>query len=134
VLRKTNSLALTFAIGYIKNQWSELFGPGFLWRTPRKWLDQYPRYLQASFKRLDQVQGKVQKDRLAMGMVDTYLPDVMSKLSAEDGLMWESEAALVDFRFMIEEWRIQLFAQPMKTILSVSEKRVKQAWLEVSQP
>jgi ATP-dependent helicase HrpA len=69
-----------------------------------------------------------------MGMVDTYLPDVMSKLSAEDGLMWESEAALVDFRFMIEEWRIQLFAQPMKTILSVSEKRVKQAWLEVSQP
>ncbi|WP_298633837.1 ATP-dependent RNA helicase HrpA [uncultured Umboniibacter sp.] len=133
VLRKTNSLALTFAVGDVKNQWAELFGPGFLWRTPRKWLDQYPRYLQASFKRLEQVQGKVQKDRLAIGMIDAYLPDVINKLKAEEGLMWESEAALVDFRFMIEEWRVQLFAQPMKTIVSVSEKRIKQAWIEASQ-
>ena len=131
-LRKTNSLALTFVVGDIKEQWAQLFAPGFLWRTPRQWLSQYPRYLQANFRRLDQVQGKVQKDRLSIGQVNAYLPDVLLKLNADNGLMWESEDALVDFRFMIEEWRIQLYAQPMKTIVSVSDKRIKQAWTALS--
>jgi len=131
LLRKTNSLALVFVVGDIKEQWAQLLSPGFLWRTPATWLQQFPRYLSASFKRLEQVQGKVQRDTLSTKLVNGYLEPTLTKLNAQRGRLWESEAALVEFRYMIEEWRIQLFAQPMKTVVPVSEKRIKQLWNEL---
>lgn len=127
VLRNTNSLALTFTVSDIIEQWKLLLAPGFLWRTPSRWLAQYPRYLKAAHVRIEQVQGKVQKDKLNTNLVNSYMERVRDQLYADGSVMWESETALVDIRFMMEEWRIQLFAQPMKTILPVSEKRIKQA-------
>jgi ATP-dependent helicase HrpA len=41
-----------------------------------------------------------------------------------------SDAAISKYRWMVEEYRIQLFAQPMKTRMAVSPKRLKKVWDE----
>jgi ATP-dependent helicase HrpA len=45
----------------------------------------------------------------------------------------ESEPKLQEFRWLLEEFRISLFAQPMKTKVPVSVKRLEKAWDEAKQ-
>ena len=42
-----------------------------------------------------------------------------------------SDAAISEYRWMVEEYRIQLFAQPMKTRMAVSPKRLSKMWDKV---
>jgi ATP-dependent helicase HrpA len=39
--------------------------------------------------------------------------------------------ALVDFRWLLEELRVSLFAQELKTSVKVSPERVEKAWQAV---
>ena len=43
-----------------------------------------------------------------------------------------NDKAISDYRWMVEEFRIQLFAQPMKTRMAVSPKRLNKMWEKVS--
>ena len=44
----------------------------------------------------------------------------------------EYDEQLDSFRWMIEEFRVSLFAQRLGTVEKVSEKRLKDAWLKVT--
>jgi ATP-dependent helicase HrpA len=43
-----------------------------------------------------------------------------------------NDKAISEYRWMVEEYRIQLFAQPMKTRMAVSPKRLSKMWDKMS--
>ena len=94
-------------------------------------LASYPRYLAAIQERIDKLDGHYQRDRqctLTIAPMQDALNDV---LSASPGL-WRQSALLRDYRWMLEEFRVSLFAQRLGTSQPVSEKRLKQQWQAVT--
>lgn len=81
-----------------------------------------PRYLEAMEIRLDKLRESVRADADRMLTV-VRLEAEHAALVAERGLT----AALDDVRWMIEELRVQLFAQQLGTAGTVSAQRVRRA-------
>ena len=50
------------------------------------------------------------------------------KLHQQRGLL---DPALVQYRWMMEEYRVSLFSQKLGTSLTVSDKRIDKQWAEV---
>lgn len=82
------------------------------------WLE-YPRYLKALLMRLDRLPNNLQRDEAAIDEVDPWM-DKLFKHKAQ-----ESVKALY---LMVEEFRISLFSQPMKTKTPVSPTRLHKLW------
>ena len=87
--------------------------------TPPKWLMEYDRYLEGIGVRLDKLQGRLDKDRAAQVEVQRF----EAKLN-EAGL---TSDAVSEFEGLIQEYRISLFAQNLRTKVPVSTKRLEQA-------
>ena len=114
--------ALPESVADIRGQLAGLVGPGFATATGRARLPDLQRYLKALDVRLDKLAVDPGRDRLGVATiarVSAELDDLRRKvpLSPE----------LEELRWMVEELRIGLFAQPMRTRYPVSEKRVYKA-------
>lgn len=99
----------------VRKQLLALIGPSFLQVTPLEWLTQFPRYLKAVEYRLDKIQGNVDKDAEAVVMLDRCWRQLEA---AGQGIAFER------YRWMLEEFRVSLFAQPLGTRVPVSVKRL----------
>jgi ATP-dependent helicase HrpA len=105
----------------IRQQLERLLAPGFLATVPLRWLDQYPRYLKGIEYRMEKLQGNSARDEASLGELSTY----SSRLFELD----QPEAhALQQYRWMLEEFRVSLFAQPVGTSIPVSAKRLDKEW------
>jgi len=104
-----------------------LFRKDFLFTTDIFWLQQYPRYLQALAMRLEKLPGQEQKDReFCAEILELYSQSEHISLNIpEAGIRYQQE--LLDFRYLIEEFRVSVFAQILKTVKPVSVKRLKKA-------
>ncbi len=130
-LKKLNSLSWFHSITDIQQQLDGLFPDDFMTRAAPENLASYPRYLAAIQERIDKLDGHYQRDRqctLTIAPMQDALNDV---LSASPGL-WRQSALLRDYRWMLEEFRVSLFAQRLGTSQPVSEKRLKQQWQAVT--
>jgi ATP-dependent helicase HrpA len=113
------------------NHLSALVYPGFLSHTGWGHLREMPRYLKGILKRLEKLPASQQRDARNMGSVlmlqNRYLArkDQSKKLSGTD-------PALDGFRWQLEELRISLFAQELKTPSPVSAKRLEKMWDELA--
>ena len=100
-------------------QW--LFCENFLAITPWEWLRHYPRYLQAIAYRMDRAGGASSRDEQSMQLIARLWQRWI------DGLPENQRAAKdqaeSEFRWMIEELRVSLFAQPLGTAVKVSPQR-----------
>ena len=105
----------------IKQQLDRLLVPGFLATVPFRWLSQYPRYLKAIKYRIDKLQGNMDRDKVHMVEVAGY-----SKRLFE--LDDPAAEMLQEYRWMLEEYRVSLFAQPVGTSVPVSAKRLEKEW------
>jgi ATP-dependent helicase HrpA len=105
----------------IRGQLDGLLGPGFLKDLPFAWLRQYPRFLRAIEYRLEKLKGNLGRDRQATDELAGYI-ERMSHINNDD-----VEAAQ-HYRWMVEEYRVSLFAQPVGTSLPVSPKRLEAQW------
>ena len=109
-----------------------LLSPSTLRYAGSEWLREYPRYAKAAEHRISRLNGQFLKDQKALEML---IPRQDKLLAAADGypgllrLCAESD----QYRWMLEEFRVSLFAQQMKTRLPVSGKRLDQQWLKVQQ-
>lgn len=103
----------------IEDQLDDLQLSDFVYRMGYQEWQQYPRYLQALLIRLDRLEHNLDADLDAVYALDKH----MERLATRGG-----EDKLSPYRRMVEEYRIQLFAQPMKTRLPVSEKRLEKLW------
>ncbi|GAA6135294.1 ATP-dependent RNA helicase HrpA [Oceaniserpentilla sp. 4NH20-0058] len=123
-MKKQNQLAFAMAVGDIKKQINNLMPSGFLAYTPYEWLKQYPKYLNAMMSRLDKLQGNIQKDRLMQLKISPWqeqYDELVTQLPANVGCF----APVQQLRWMIEEYRVSLFAQELGTTIPVSDKRWK---------
>lgn len=120
-------LAMAVALNDIKAQLAHLVYPGFVRQTPAEWLREYPRYLKAIEQRLDKVGSQLQRDRVWSGELAGCWEQYQARLKKhqQEG---KRDPELALYRWMLEEYRVSLFAQQLGTKMAVSDKRLNKQW------
>ena len=115
------------ALNDIKQQLAGLVYAGFVRETPGEWLKEIPRYLKAIEQRLDKVGAQVQRDRVWTGELAGYWEQYKARAAkhAQEG---KRDPELTLYRWMLEEYRVSLFAQQLGTKMAVSDKRLSKQW------
>ena len=114
----------------IRNQLKELLKPQFVVTTPLPRLKHYPRYLKAIQFRLDKFSINPAKDAQWMQQIQSWWQAWQGRVQA-DRQRGTWEPGLEEFRWMLEELRVSLWAQQLKTPYPVSFKRLEKAWTEL---
>lgn len=120
-------LAQAIALNDIKQQISHLVYPGFVRETPMLWLRELPRYLKAIEQRLDKIGSQLQRDRVWSGELAGYWQQYQARL-AKHSQEGKRDPELQLYRWMLEEYRVSLFAQQLGTKMAVSDKRLSKQW------
>ncbi len=112
-------------------QLAELTGPRFLSDTPWPWLLQYRRYFQAIVARLKNlVGGGILRDQQKQSQIQPRFVSYLERARQHREMdLYDPQLEL--YRWMLEEYRVSLFAQKLGTALSVSPKRLDQQWANV---
>jgi ATP-dependent helicase HrpA len=98
--------------------------------TPRDWLAQYPRYIKALRVRMQRHAGQVAKDLQYTQLMDTVGSKLASAGAERPGLLQLCSEAQ-RYRWMLEEFRVSLFAQSLGTRAAISQKRLEEQWQKV---
>ncbi|HVJ66960.1 MAG TPA: DUF3418 domain-containing protein, partial [Caulifigura sp.] len=107
------------------SQWLNLFHPGFLAETPWEALSSYPRYLDAFNIRWKKLrEGGLARDRELTARVALFWNKYLDIVSKRPQL----RLAFEPVRWLIEEYRVSLWAQQLRTATPVSDKRLRDAW------
>jgi ATP-dependent helicase HrpA len=111
----------------LREQLAGLLQPGFLRELPISRLAHLPRYLKAMRLRAERLRQDPARDQSRMLQVLPYWRALLNAGgTALDAVVWS------ELRWLLEEWRVSLFAQELKTAEPVSAKRLARA-LEVAQ-
>ena len=109
----------------INHQIAELTVNRFCITTPWKWLEHIPRYFEAIVQRCEKIlAGNTVKDREVAEQVESYWQQYTTARENHQALSIH-DPELIQFRWMIEEFRVSQFAQKLGTSLTVSEKRLE---------
>ena len=119
--------AFRYATIDLARQLDALVFPGFIAQVPYEHLQHYPRYLAAMSRRLQRLAQAPDRDEQHTHELSRWWQQVQSRAerNRKSGLV---EPALDEFRWMLEEQRVSLFAQELKTPYPVSYKRLARAW------
>ena len=79
---------------------------------------------------MGRLNGQYLKDQKALELLSPWTEKLDTVIGSYPGLVRLSEEAY-QYRWMLEEFRVSLFAQQMKTRLPVSSKRLEQQWQRV---
>lgn len=119
------------ALADIRDQLARLVYPGFLGQTPPEWLPHLPRYLRAIVLRLQKLRHAPDKDRQRRGDIIRF-SDLWRRQAERNARREMDDPELVRFRWLLEELRVSLFAQELKTLAPVSVKRLEEQWSRVN--
>ncbi|MEG3640910.1 ATP-dependent RNA helicase HrpA [Magnetococcus sp. PR-3] len=114
----------------IEAHMTALMSHGFLRRTPPQWLTHFPRYFKAMQLRLERARHNSGKDlerQTAYAVWQQKYDRLMLKYAEEPHL----PEALIHLRWALEEYRVSLFAQDLKTAIPVSSKRMEGYYQDV---
>ena len=115
----------------VDEQLAHLMFRGFVHATPDEALNNYPRYLAALRVRLEKLRrGGAGDNRKLAGIVPLW--QRFTARAADHASRGRRDPELARYRWMLEEYRISLFAQELGTTLRVSPKRLESQWREVS--
>ncbi|MGH8578661.1 MAG: ATP-dependent RNA helicase HrpA [Gammaproteobacteria bacterium] len=115
------------AFADIRQQLSALIHKGFISDTPPEWLQHLPRYLKAIDRRLDKLEQGPSKDGERYAQLEPFWRAWQAASESK-----RDEASAQHFRWLLEEFRVSLFAQDLGTAETVSETRLKREWEKVS--
>ncbi|MDI6101158.1 ATP-dependent RNA helicase HrpA [Actinoplanes sp. NEAU-A12] len=125
-LKSSRDPSLLPALSDIRQQLKGLVHPGFVTEAGWRQIHQMPRYLRGIVHRLDRLGGSLARDR----QLTTAIHEIESEyreLRASAPANGPAEEGLREIRWMIEELRINYFAQALGTAYPVSDKRVYKA-------
>ena len=109
----------------IKSQLSALTAEGFLGSTAWMWLKEYPRYFEGVARRIEKITSlAAEKDRELSDEIEFFWTKYQELQSQHDAVSIV-DPELLQFRWMIEEYRVSLFAQQLGTVIKVSGKRLE---------
>jgi ATP-dependent helicase HrpA len=119
-------MTLLGALGDIRGQLGALVFPGFVARTGIPRLGHLPRYLQGILVRLDALADNPGRDRQRMTEFERA-EAMFTEAGGVVPLPDDAVAELVHARWLLEEYRISLFAQTLGTAEPVSLQRIVKA-------
>ncbi|CAM8631847.1 HrpA HrpA-like helicases [Oxalobacteraceae bacterium] len=116
--------AHTAAQADMQSQLQSLIHKWFVVETDHGQLAHFPRYLKAVLVRLDKLRTDPTRDtRLMSEWQQAATPWQRALKSGAHG-----DPKMQEFRWMLEELRVSLFAQELKTPMPVSVKRLQKVW------
>jgi ATP-dependent helicase HrpA len=115
----------------IEEQLARLLPKYFFSVTPWERLQHLPRYLKALRLRLEKYPNAIERDTRHAQVVQQLWMRWEERVAVQRK-QGEISRALADFRWLIEELRVSLFAQELKTPFPVSVKRLEKIWGELS--
>ncbi len=121
-LERLRTPTFAAAVADIEAHLAVLLPADFVQSTPQAWLPQLPRYLKALRRRIERLTDNVSRDSQLMARTAPFAADLQKLLSQTSGP--RSRPELQQLRWMLEEFRVSLHAQELKTLLRVSEKRL----------
>ncbi|MCC5884674.1 MAG: DUF3418 domain-containing protein, partial [Halomonas sp.] len=110
-------------------QMQRLVHPGFVSEADR-WLEEYPRYMEAALIRLEKAPRERMRDQMHMHDVQDFEARLAARRESQRRGGHE-DPELVEFGWWIEELRVSLFAQQLGTRIPVSVKRLERRWAEL---
>ncbi|CAM2159213.1 ATP-dependent RNA helicase HrpA [Paraburkholderia tropica] len=106
-------------------QLDALIGKRFILETPYAQLVHFPRYLKGIALRIDKLRADPARDARQASEFQPLAQQYQRALSQRGGVF---DARLAEFRWLLEELRISLFAQELRTPMPVSVKRLYKVW------
>jgi len=91
-------------------------------------LQHYPRYLKAVVLRLDKLKADPARDAARLGELRPLEQRYLRRLAELRGT---ADSRLDEYRWLLEELRVSLFAQELRTPQPVSAKRLDRAWAQL---
>ena len=113
----------------IDTQLAWLVFPGFLRAVPPERLRHYARYMKAIAVRVDRARSNPSGDRAKESRVAPYWERYREAVVSKDAKI--DRDALAEYRWMVEEFRVSVFAPEVRAAIPVSEKRLDAKWAEV---
>jgi len=111
----------------VAQQIARLVPRRFIADTPWERLQHLPRYLKAIAARLDKLRADPARDSARLAELRPLEQRYLRKLAERRGAR---DARLEEFRWWLEELRVGLFAQELKTPQPVSVKRLDKIWAQ----
>jgi ATP-dependent helicase HrpA len=136
ILQHYHELTLLFdqasiALADVREQLAYLMPPHFLLDTPYPWLENFPRYLAGMRSRLQKLHAGgreiAERDLAGMSAIAPWWNRYLERRQRHDALGIQ-DADLAHFRWLLEEYRIALFAQELGTMMPISERRLEKQW------
>jgi ATP-dependent helicase HrpA len=117
----------------LAEQLAWLVFPGFAAALPGARLQHLPRYLEACRVRIQRAPGNPAADLRRLAALRPLWQRYLD-FTARDTPPRHDRAALDDYRWLLEEFRVSCFAQELRTAVPVSEKRLATLWEQVLTP
>jgi ATP-dependent helicase HrpA len=118
------------AVADMRAQLKALLADGFVVNVPFERLKHVPRYLRAIGGRLDKLASNPERDANWQQQMIRYAQMLATRLE-QDRLRGVREPKVEEFRWMLEELRVSLWAQQLKTPYPVSFKRLDKFWADL---
>ncbi|HLL19672.1 MAG TPA: ATP-dependent RNA helicase HrpA [Rubrivivax sp.] len=112
----------------VQAQLQRLVGKRFLSATPWPVLQHLPRYLKGVVLRLDKLRADPARDGARLAELRPLEQRWLRRLTELKGA---PHARLDEYRWLLEELRISLFAQELRTPQPVSTKRLDKVWAQI---
>jgi len=106
----------------IEGQLAALLPADFITRTAEPWLAQLPRYLAALRRRLERLPAAAERDAALARRIAPFTRAWHELATRRTHAL--AAPLLAQYRWMLEEFRVSLYAQELKTLMPVSEKRL----------
>jgi ATP-dependent helicase HrpA len=114
----------------LRAQRDALVFPGFFGETPWGALQHVPRYLKALERRLAKYLERPERDQRHAAQVADLWRRYRERIE-RNRAAGRHEPDLVAYRWLLEELKVSLFAQELRTPFPVSYKRVEKAWADL---
>lgn len=119
--------AKSFGTAYtdMQSQLSGLIGKRFVIDTPYVQLAHFPRYLKAIALRIDKLKADPSRDARLFADLQPLAQHYQRAIAQRGGV---ADARLAEYRWLLEELRVSLFAQELRTPMPISVKRLHKVW------
>ena len=114
----------------VETQLTRMLGARFITQIPYAQWQHLPRYLKAIQMRLDKFRADPARDQLKLSEIKPLESKFWRWMEARKG---QEDERSREFRWLLEELRVSVFAQELKTPQPVSVKRLDKAWALLQQ-
>ena len=114
----------------IRDHLARLVYPGFVSDMSWTRLGHLERYLKAARLRIERLRNQPAKDRAREAELAPHWNAYTERADAEKA-RGTTSSELERYRWLLEEWRVSLFAQELRTAEPVSAKKIEEQWAKV---